>query len=99
MQVAVEPWHRMCEHPFGVCAQAIGGTTMVNQELPEQSQNAVKDPDNWVTGGEPMTGPQASYLKTLLQQAGKEEEFDPEMTKADASKLIDQLQEETGRGA
>jgi hypothetical protein len=72
---------------------------MAEQELPEQSQNPVKDPDNWTTGGEPMTGPQASYLQTLLQQAGRESEFDPEMTKADASKLIDQLRQETGRGA
>jgi hypothetical protein len=72
---------------------------MVDQELPEQSQNPVKDPDNWTTGGEPMTGPQASYLQTLLQQAGRESEFDPEITKADASKLIDQLRQETGRGA
>jgi hypothetical protein len=64
----------------------------------DQIQNPVKDPDNWTTGDEPMTGPQASYLQTLLQQAGREEEFNPDMTKADASKLIDQLQEETGRG-
>ncbi len=68
-------------------------------ELPEQSQNAVKDPDQWTTGGEPMTGPQASYLKTLMQQAGMpEDEFDPKMTKADASKMIDELQDKTGRG-
>ena len=72
---------------------------MADRDLPEQSQNPVKDPDNWTTGDEPMTGPQASYLKTLLQQAGKEEEFDANLTKAEASKLIDQLQEETGRGA
>ena len=71
---------------------------MVDQALPEQSQNPVKDPDDWTTGGEPMTGPQASYLKTLLQQAGREGDFDPHLTKADASKLIDQLREETGRG-
>jgi hypothetical protein len=45
-----------------------------------------------------MTGPQASYLKTLLQQAGKEDQFDPKLTKAQASELIDRLQEETGRG-
>ena len=64
---------------------------MVDQALPEQSQNPVKDPDDWTTGGEPMTGPQASYLKTLLQQAGREGDFDPHLTKADASKLIDQL--------
>lgn len=72
---------------------------MTQQDLPEQSQDAVKDPDDWTTGGEPMTGPQASYLQTLLRQAGKEGEFDPKTTKAEASKLIDQLQEETGRGA
>ena len=70
---------------------------MADQELPEQSQNPVKDPDNWTTGDEPMTGPQASYLQTLLQQAGREAEFDPATTKAEASKLIDQLRQETGR--
>jgi hypothetical protein len=49
-----------------------------------------------VTGDESMTGPQASYLKTLSQEAG--EEFDPDLTKAEASKRIDELQHETGRG-
>jgi len=58
--------------------------------------NAVKDPDNWVTGDEPMTGAQASYLQTLSEEAG--EEFDAELSKADASKRIDELQEKTGRG-
>ena len=58
--------------------------------------NPVKDPDDWVTGEEQMTGPQASYLKTLSQEAG--DEFDPELTKAEASKKIDELQHETGRG-
>jgi hypothetical protein len=72
---------------------------MADRDLAEQSQNPAKDPDDWTTGGEPMTGPQASYLKTLLQQAGKEQEFDATLTKAEASKLIDRLQEETGRGA
>jgi len=73
---------------------------MADQKLPEQSQNPVKDPDQWTTGDEPMTGPQASYLKTLLQQAGKtEDDFDPTLTKADASKMIDELQTKTGRGA
>ena len=55
-----------------------------------------KDPEDWVTGDESMTGPQASYLKTLSQEAG--EEFDPGLTKAEASKKIDELQQETGRG-
>ena len=55
-----------------------------------------KDPDDWVTGDEQMTGPQASYLETLKREAG--EEFDASMTKAEASKEIDRLQAETGRG-
>ena len=59
--------------------------------------NAVKDPDQWTTGGEPMTGAQASYLQTLSEEAG--ENFDPELSKADASKAIDELQAKTGRGA
>ncbi|HEX8578796.1 MAG TPA: DUF3072 domain-containing protein [Allosphingosinicella sp.] len=57
---------------------------------------AQKNPDDWVTGDESMTGPQASYLQTLAQEAG--EEFDPELSKAEASKKIDELQHETGRG-
>jgi hypothetical protein len=58
--------------------------------------NAEKDPHDWTTGDESMTGPQASYLKTLCQEAG--EEFDPNLTKADASLKIDELQKKTGRG-
>lgn len=72
---------------------------MSDTDLSTQSQNPVKDPDEWTTGDEPMTGPQASYLGTLLQQAGKSEsDLDPKLTKAEASKLIDELQESTGRG-
>ncbi len=58
--------------------------------------NTVKDPDEWTTGDEPMTGAQASYLKTLSDEAG--EEFDASLSKADASKRIDELQRKTGRG-
>jgi hypothetical protein len=58
--------------------------------------NPVKDPDDWTTGDEPMTGPQASYLSTLAQEAG--EEVPEDLTKADASKRIDELQDRTGRG-
>jgi hypothetical protein len=58
--------------------------------------NAEKDPDDWVTGDEPMTGAQASYLQTLSEEA--DAEFDPHLSKADASKRIDELQAETGRG-
>ncbi len=73
---------------------------MSANDLPEQSQNPVKDPEDWTTGDEPMTGPQASYLQTLMQQAGKpESEFDAGLTKAKASEMIDELQRATGRGA
>ena len=58
--------------------------------------NAEKNPDDWTTGDEPMTGAQASYLKTLSEEAGAE--FDDTLSKADASKAIDALQAKTGRG-
>jgi hypothetical protein len=58
--------------------------------------NTVKDPAEWTTGGETMTGAQASYLKTLSEEAG--EAFDETLSKADASKRIDELQNRTGRG-
>ena len=60
------------------------------------NSNPVKDPDDWKTGDEPMTGPQESYLHTLAQEAG--EPVPEDLTKAEASKEIDRLQEETGRG-
>ena len=62
----------------------------------EDNSNAVKDPDTWTTGDEEMTGAQKSYLKTLSDQAG--EPFDDTLSKADASKKIDELQHKTGRG-
>jgi len=62
----------------------------------EPTSNAEKDPAAWTTGDQPMTGAQASYLKTLCEEAG--EDFDPDLTKADASRRIDELQEKTGRG-
>jgi hypothetical protein len=55
-----------------------------------------KDPEEWVTGDEPMTGPQASYLQTLAREAGEDVELT--LTKAEASQKIDELQEQTGRG-
>ena len=59
-------------------------------------QNPEKDPSDWVTGDEPATGPQQSYLETLAQEAG--EEVPDDLTKAQASEMIDKLQSETGRG-
>lgn len=61
-----------------------------------QHSNMVKDPKDWTTGDEPMTGAQKSYLKTLSEEAG--EEMDENLTKAEASKRIDELQQKTGRG-
>lgn len=59
-------------------------------------QNPEKDPEDWTTGDEPMTGPQRSYLQTLCREA--KEEFDDSLTKAQASKRIEELQAKTGRG-
>lgn len=61
-----------------------------------KSSNLEKDPEDWTTAEESMTDAQASYLKTLCEEAGKP--FRSNLTKAEASKMIDQLQEETGRG-
>jgi hypothetical protein len=69
------------------------------QERPTQTEglsNTIKDPDEWTTGDEPMTGAQKSYLKTLSNEAG--EDMDESLTKAEASKRIDELQQITGRG-
>ncbi|HEU0043763.1 DUF3072 domain-containing protein [Sphingomonas sp.] len=71
---------------------------MADTENPKThpTSNAVKDPHDWTTGDEPMTGAQASYLKTLSEEA--HEEMPEELSKADASIKIDELQEKTGRG-
>jgi hypothetical protein len=63
----------------------------------DATPSAAKDPDDWTTGDEPMTGPQQSYLHTLSQQVGEEPPAD-DLSKADASKAIDDLQAKTGRG-
>ncbi len=62
----------------------------------EEERNPEKDPSDWTTGDEPMTDAQASYLKTLSDEAG--EPFDDSLSKADASRRIDKLQGKTGRG-
>jgi Protein of unknown function (DUF3072) len=63
---------------------------------PQDRTNAIKAPDEWKTGDEPMTGAQSSYLHTLADEAG--ETVDEDLSKAEASKRIDELQEKTGRG-
>ncbi len=68
----------------------LGGTR------PDPAASASKDPSDWVTGDEPITGPQASYLDTLAREAN--EEIPANITKAEASEQIDRLQAKTGRG-
>ena len=63
---------------------------------PDPGSNTEKPPEDWVTRDEKMTGAQASYLKTLCEEAG--EEFDPNLTKAEASRRIDELKAKTNRG-
>ena len=69
---------------------------MTSDEPTPAMQNPEKDPEDWTTGEEPMTGSQRSYLQTLCREAG--EQFDPSLTKAEASKKIEELQAKTGRG-
>ena len=63
---------------------------------PDERSNTIKDPDEWKTGEEQMTGAQRSYLKTLSDETG--EEVDETLSKAEASKKIEELQNKTGRG-
>jgi hypothetical protein len=74
-------------------ASAEAGNPKVN---PDPGDNQIKDPDEWVSGDEPMTGAQASYLKTLSEQAHDPKAFDPNLDKAEASKRIDQLKHKQG---
>lgn len=70
----------------------------MSEELqPAPNETAEKDPADWVTGDEAMTGPQRSYLHTLAHEAGREVPND--LTKAQASDLIEELQQDTGRGS
>ena len=68
-----------------------------NTQQHAAESNTLKNPDQWTTGDEPMTGAQRSYLHTLAEEAG--ERVSDDLTKAQASKRIDELQERTGRGA
>ncbi len=71
---------------------------MVDKDTAEHAaeNHAEKDPHDWVTGEEPATGPQESYLSTLAQQAGEDVKVEG-LTKADASLKIEELKEKTGR--
>jgi hypothetical protein len=69
---------------------------MKSDNIPDNNSNRIKDPNDWVTGDEEMTGAQACYLKTLAEEAHEPVQLD--LTKAEASKKIDRLQAKTGRG-
>jgi hypothetical protein len=104
----ISPRNRDCAevvicHATFACASLTTGrrvgddsSLMVDPNDRSPMQNPEKDPDDWVTKDEPMTGPQRSYLQTLCREGGAE--FNENWTKAEASKKIDELQEKTGRG-
>jgi hypothetical protein len=64
----------------------------------EPTDTTRKDPDEWVSGDDPMTGAQASYLKTLCEQAGTPDAYNDNLSKAEASKLIDEMREKAKVG-
>jgi hypothetical protein len=68
--------------------------TMSAKNRPTADNGTIKDPAEWTTGEEPMTGAQDSYLHTLARQAG--EEVEDNLTKAEASVKIDELREKAG---
>jgi hypothetical protein len=76
-----------------------GSSVSLMSETPAQvpGTDPSKPVEEWVTGDEPATGPQLSYLATLAREAG--EEVPDGLTKAQASEHIDRLQAQTGRGA
>jgi len=84
-------------HSLG-CEHLEDETHMATKEhkQPVPSDSPEKEPEDWVTGDESMTGPQRSYLETLCREAGKE--FDQNLSKAQASERIEKLQRKTGRG-
>jgi hypothetical protein len=68
----------------------------MKNEKRQKGDNTIKDPREWKTGDEPMTGAQRSYLNTLADEAGIEDPGD-DLTKAEASEKIDELREATGK--
>lgn len=71
---------------------------MANPRQPtaDSFSNIEKNPDDWVSGDEPMTGAQKSYLKTLSEEAHEPDVFADDISKAEASKRIDALKQKIG---
>lgn len=88
--------HDASTQASGVAASTPTGVEATTPSGDAHPSNRVKDPEDWSTGDETMTGAQASYLKTLCEEAG--EAFDGGLSKAEASRRIDELQARTGRG-
>src|SRR6186713_3004885 len=84
------------ERSENACVTASGRSATMSNPKTEPTDNTKKDPDEWVSGDDPMTGAQASYLKTLCEQAGTPDAFNDNLTKAEASKLIDEMREKAG---
>ena len=84
----------MSEQPESTSDTSSGDT--IGADSPGAAGTTEKDPSDWVTGDEPMTGAQRSYLDTLAREAG--EQLPADLTKAQASEHIDRLQAKTGRG-
>lgn len=87
----------MSEQPLDQPATDQDSTETIGADSPGATGTTEKDPSDWVTGDEPMTGAQRSYLDTLAREAG--EQLPADLTKAAASEHIDRLQAKTGRGA
>jgi hypothetical protein len=60
---------------------------------PHPTGNIEKDPSDWVSGHDAMTGAQSSYLKTVSEETGAPDAFEEGLTKAEASRRIDELKD------
>ena len=87
----------MSEQPRSTSNSDEQSRDTIGASSPGAAGTTEKDPSEWVTGDEPMTGAQRSYLDTLAREAG--EQLPADLTKAQASEHIDRLQAQTGRGA
>jgi Protein of unknown function (DUF3072) len=84
---------------YDVAKTAAPRRDAANPKTDPPRSNLEKDPDDWVSGDDPMTGAQASYLKTLSEEAQDPGAFDANLTKAEASLRIDALKEKLGRAS
>ena len=80
---------------LGVDVAALPDMKSATDKTAQDTSGLQKDPDDWKTGDEPMTAAQRSYLETLSRDTG--EPFDPNLTKAEASKRIDELRQRSPR--